>query len=117
MSGMFNNGYIKYRKKVDEYLQNPDPKKLEKLFEDIKAASFMGELEESDADYLISELPIQTDNDLDDLDDEDENLWGISFSELKPGYDPRNIKKDEFDDFEEEEEEDTTSQSGFLGLY
>ena len=50
MSGMFNNGYIKYRKKVDEYLQNPDPKKLEKLFEDIKAASFMGELEESDAD-------------------------------------------------------------------
>ena len=64
MSGMFNNGYIKYRKKVDEYLQNPDPKKLEKLFEDIKAASFMGELEESDADYLISELPIQTDNDL-----------------------------------------------------
>lgn len=115
---MFDSAYVKYEKKVDEYLANPDPKKLDKLFETIKAANFMGELEDSDADYLIQRLPIKADSDLDDYDEDDDNPGGIAFSELKPGYDPRKITKDEFDEFEEEEEEeDTTSQSGFLGLY
>ena len=113
MKELFNSSFELYKLKVNRYLDFPDPQKLPKLVEQIKAAAFMQEITDREAEYLLDMLPLGVNEDIDDgwyPEDVTRKTGGIKMSDI--GHNPgiRKHIKDELDDFEEEEEEE---ESGF----
>ena len=116
MKELFNSSFELYKLKVNRYLDFPDPQKLPKLVEQIKAAAFMQEITDREAEYLLDLLPLDINEDIDDgwhPEDVTRKTGGIKMQDI--GHNPgiRKHVRDELDDFEEEEEEE---ESGFGNL-
>lgn len=116
MKELFNSSFELYKLKVNRYLDFPDPQKLPKLVEQIKAAAFMQEITDKEAEYLLDLLPLDINEDIDDgwhPEDVTRKTGGIKMQDI--GHNPgiRKHVRDELDDFEEEEEEE---ESGFGNL-
>ena len=116
MNEILDSGFELYKLKVQNFLLNPNPKDLTKLIEEIKAAAFLQEITDSEADFLIGKLPLEIDDSLDDEWEPEEisrHTGGINSKNIGKDTGIRRHEKDELDDFEEEEEEEESGFSDF----
>ncbi len=111
------NDFDLYKLKVDNYLNHPEKYNLNSLVEDIKGAGFTGKISQSECEYLINILPIETDKDFDADDcfpEEKGTKNHFSFDDMDMFAGIRTHEKDELDDFEEEDDDEP--QFGFLNF-
>lgn len=116
MKKILDSGFELYKIKVQNFLDNPDPQSLPKLVEKIKAAAFMQEITDAEAEYLLSKLPLDINEDIDDgwrPEEINRDTGGINVNNIEQNQGIRQHIKDELDDFEEDEE---VEESGFGGL-
>ena len=116
MQGMFDSHFELYKLKVKRFLDFPDSQNLNKLVEDIKAAAFLQKITDREAEYLLNELPLDKNEEIDDgykPSEVSRKTGGIHIQNIGKTQGIRKYIKDELDDFEEEEEQE---ESGFANL-